>query len=141
MNLVGLWKIRTAQQFDPKTLKLVDKNVEDILADESLDDDEKQMLYAKFLFTEDGWMKTLLPIPENAPKEEIEEAVASGEVEMYDDKTMVIEKKAWKEEDGKFKYDSGTKGEVLGEAIDPWMEITETDSGIKLFTYVLEKVE
>ncbi len=44
--------------------------------------------------------------------------------------------------DGKVKFNTGTKGEVLGEAIDPWAEITENvDGSIKFFTYTLVKDE
>lgn len=141
MNIVGLWKIRTAAQFDAATMKLVDKNVEDILADESIDSSDKKMLYAKFLFTEDGWVKTLFPIPDDMPKEELDEMLASGEFELFEN-SLVIEKKAWKEEGGVVKFDSGTKGEVMGEAIDPWMEIKENEDGsIKFMTYSLVKDE
>ena len=85
MNVVGLWKIRTAAQFDAATMKLVDKNVEDILADESIDSSDKKMLYAKFLFTEDGWVKTLFPIPDDMPKEELDEIyrLYAGDVYRY----------------------------------------------------------
>jgi hypothetical protein len=125
MKFAGLWKIKAAAQFDATTLKLVEKPVEDILADESIGNDEKKMLHAKFLFTEDGWVKTLFPIPDDMPKEEIDEMLASGEFELFEN-SLVIEKKAWKEEDGAVKFDSGTKGEVMGEAVDPWVEIKET---------------
>ena len=141
MKFAGLWKIKAAEQFDAAALKLVEKPVEDILADESLDDGEKKMLHAKFLFTEDGWVKTLFPIPEDMPKEEIDEMLASGEFELFEN-SLVIEKKAVKEEDGVVKFDSGTKGEVMGEAVDPWVEIKENDDGsIKFFTYTLVKAE
>ena len=139
MDVVGLWKIKAAMQWDEKAMGLVQKNVEDILADPNLDGGDKKMLYVKFLFTEDGWVKTLMDIPEDMPKEELDELVDSGEFELHDDK-LVLEKKEWKEEDGKVKFNSGTKGEVLGEAVDPWTEITENaDGSIRFITYILEK--
>lgn len=141
MNVVGLWKIKKAVQFDAATMKMVEKDVDAIIADSSIPDDEKKMLYAKFLFTEDGWIKTLFPIPEDIPKEELDEMLESGEMELYGDSFLVIEKKGWKEEDGKLKFDTGTKGEVMGEAVDPWAEIKETEYGIMLMVYGLEKEE
>ena len=60
MNVVGTWKIKSAMQWDAKTMGLVEKSVEDILADPNLDDGDKKMLSAQFLFTEDGWVKTLM---------------------------------------------------------------------------------
>ena len=140
MNVVGTWKIKASMQWDEKTMGLVEKNVEDILADPNLDGGDKKMLYAQFLFTEDGWVKTLMDIPEDMPKEELDELLASGEFEVLDNK-LVLEKKEWKEENGKIKFNSGVKGEVLGEAVDPWTEITENaDGSIKFITYTLEKV-
>ncbi len=50
MKYSGLWKIKAAQQWDEKTMGLVERNVEDILADQSLSDDDKKMLYSQFLF-------------------------------------------------------------------------------------------
>lgn len=141
MNVVGLWKIKKAVQFDAATMKMVEKDVDAIIADSSIPDDEKKMLYAKFLFTEDGWIKTLFPIPEDMPKEELDEMLESGEMELYGDSFLVIEKKGWKEEDGKLKFDTGTKGEVMGEAVDSWAEIKETEYGIMLMVYGLEKEE
>jgi hypothetical protein len=120
---------------------LVEKNVEDILADPNIDDGDKKMLYVKFLFDEDGWVKTLMDIPEDLPKQDLDEMLASGEFELQDDK-LVIEKKEWKQEDGKIKFNSGVKGEVLGEAVDPWEEITENaDGSIKFLTYTLARDE
>ena len=68
MKYSGLWKIKAAQQWDEKAMGLVERNVEDILADQSLSDDDKKMLYSQFLFTDDGWIKTMLPIPEGMDK-------------------------------------------------------------------------
>ena len=139
MEILGVWKIKTAQTFDAATMKLVEKNVEDILADTSISDDDKQMLNAKFIFKDDGFVYTTLPIPEDMPQEEIDEYIASGEAWIVDG-MLGIERKEWKEEDGKFRFNSGTKGEVLGEAIDPWNDIAVNDGGsIKFFTYVLVK--
>lgn len=139
MDVLGTWKIKSAQTFDAATMKLVERNAEDILADESIDSSDKKMLVSKFIFKDDGFVYTAFPITDDMPKEEIDEYIASGEAWLVDG-MLGIERKEWKEEDGKIKFNSGTKGEVMGEAIDPWMEITENEDGsIKLFTYVLVK--
>ena len=141
MNVVGIWKIKAAAQWDAATMSLVEKNVEDILADTSVDDSDKKMLACKFVFKDDGFVYTAMPIPEDMPKEAIDEYIASGEGFLVDG-LLGIERKEWKEEDGKVKFNTGTKGEVLGEAIDPWAEITENvDGSIKFFTYTLVKDE
>ena len=54
---------------------------------------------------------------------------------------MIVDQQAWKEENGKFYHDSGIHGEVLGEEVSPWMEITETDDGIELMLYRLVRDE
>ncbi|MBR6872636.1 MAG: hypothetical protein IKN17_03905 [Ruminococcus sp.] len=138
MNVVGLWKIAKADKFDPSVLGLVEADVEDILADPEFSEEDKSLYLAKILFTEDGQILTLMDIPEDMPKEELDELVASGEFELYEDK-LVIEKKQWKEENGVIKFDSGEKGEVLGEAVDPWREIPETEYGIKYANFGLVK--
>ena len=141
MKYSGTWKIKTAQTFDKATFKMVEKPVEDILADESIDNDEKKMLACKFIFKDDGYIYTAMPIPEDMPKEEIDEYISSGEGWLVDE-MLGIERKEWKEQDGKVSFNTGTKGEVLGEAVDPWMEIPQAEDGsIKYFTYTLVKAD
>ena len=141
MDVIGLWKIKTAKQFDAAAMELVEKNVEDILADTELSENDKRMLHSLFLFTEDGWVKTMIAIPENMDRSELDEMLSTGEVELYGDDMLVIEKKRWKQEDGKVKFDSGVKGETFGEKVDPWLEIKETADGIQFFTYGLVRAE
>ena len=137
MNILGKWKITEVQVFSSEGLNLVWRTATDILADEKADDYVKQSLQYKYIFTEDGKALLLYPIPANAPKEEVEKAIASGEFKLYDDNTMILEEKAWKEENGKLYFDSGAKGEVLGEAVSPWVEIKETADGIEVMSYRL----
>ncbi len=54
---------------------------------------------------------------------------------------MIVEEHPWKEENGKYYYDSGIQGEVLGEPVSPWMEIQETEDGIEWMIYRLVKAE
>ena len=139
MNVLGTWKIKTAQTLDRETFNMVEKSVEDILADESIDNDEKKMLACKFIFKDDGYVYTAMPIPEDMPQEEIDEYINSGEGWIIDG-LLGFERKEWKEEDSKVKFNTGIKGEVLGETVDPWLEITENEDGsIKYFTYGLVK--
>lgn len=73
------------------------------------------------------------------PKEELDELLASGEMKLYDDSTMILEEKAWKEEDGKLFYDTEAKAEVLGEKLSSWVSIKQTADGIELLMYRLVK--
>ena len=68
-------------------------------------------------------------------------AAAAGEVRLFDSRSMIVEEHPWKEEDGKYYYDSGIQGEVLGEPVSSWMEIQETEDGIEWMIYRLVKAE
>ncbi len=139
MDVIGTWKVKAAQMFDAATMSLVEKNAEDVLADPSIDESDKKIFASKFVFKDDGFVYTAFPIPDDMPKEEIDEYLESGEGWLVDG-MLGIERKEWKEVDGKVKFNTGTKGEVLGEAIDPWMDIAVNDDGsIKFFTYTLVK--
>lgn len=45
----------------------------------------------------------------------------------------VVESTTWKEEDGRFYYDTGITGEVMGEPTDPFMAIDVTEDGCLLY--------
>jgi len=139
MEIIGKWNIAETQVFNSKTLKLDWRSAADILADENAEDYVKESLAYSYIFTEDGKVLVVMPIPADVPKEEIEAEAASGELTLYDGSTMILEEKAWKEEDGKFFFDSEAKGEVLGEEVSSWVEIKETADGIELMTYRLTK--
>ena len=55
--------------------------------------------------------------------------------------TAVIESTTWKEENGKFYYDTKTEGEFLGEKVDPFAEITVTEDGCLLYNYEMVLLE
>ena len=138
MEILGKWKVTEAQVMN-KDFKMVWRTAADIMADDSLDDYVKQLISYSYCFTDDGKALTLFPIPENLPQEELDAALASGELKLYDEKTMILEEKAWKEEDDKLFYDTEAKAEVLGEKLSSWMEIKQTATGIELMAYRLVK--
>jgi len=138
MDIIGKWRITEAEVFNPDLTKTW-KTEAEIMADSSLEDHVKQSLSFRYLFNADGSALILFPIPADAPKEEIDAAIASGELKLHGDNDMILEEKAWKEENGKFYFDSGAKGEVFGEAISPWVEIKETANGIELMSFRLVK--
>ncbi len=138
MDITGIWKIKEALRFnDNYEREWV--SVESILADENTDPSDKRMLGSKVLFDVDGFIKMMMPVPEDIPQEEIDEALASGELELYGDNMMVYEKYPYKTEDGKLMFRTNVRGEILGEEIDPWAEIKEADGILEFFAYHLEK--
>ena len=140
MNVIGKWKIAAVLTVNDK-LEQIWKTVEELAADPDEDSFDIEMLESRFIFGEDGVIKTIIQIPDEVSSEEIEEAVKSGECEIYAPGFITIEKRNWKEENGKFMFDSGIDGEILDEKIDPWTEIIPTENGIQYGTFRLIREE
>ena len=136
----GLWKLKEVLVFN-EDFERVWKSVDELLADENTDSSDKKLYSMLIEFSDDGFVKMMMPIPEGVSQEEIDEALSSGELELYGDNLMVFEKHPWKETDGKIKYDTGTKGTVFGEPIDPWDEVKEEDGMVRILTYHLVRAD
>ena len=96
------------------------------------------MLMSRTEFTEDGFMNTLMRVPED----KIELAKSQGAV-IDEDGFAAIEQTTWKEKDGKFYYDTKVNGEVLGETVDPFTEIPVDENGCLTIAYgtmILERI-
>ena len=128
MDIIGKWTVSQVMQMG-------DGGVEWRKKDEVTDvdpDDVEEMFSGVMFFEPDGKAVTAVKIPEGVSQEEIDAAVAAGEVKPYGDGYMALEESEWREEDGKILYKSSMKGEILGEAIDPWQPLKETDDGFEL---------
>ena len=139
MNLVGIWKVKEALTFGEDGGKWL--SVQECMDNEEMSDETKSFLSGRFVFEPDGSFKIVMDIPEAVPQEEIDRAAAAGQVRLFDSRSMIVEEHPWKEEDGKYYYDSGIQGEVLGEPVSSWMEIQETEDGIEWMIYRLVKAE
>ena len=134
MNIIGKWKIKEFHIPTPDGVQ--------VFTPDTLPEDETYMDYAQMArtlteFTSDGRLDTLMPVPE-----EMLEQVQNEGMEIRDG-FAVINSAAWKEQDGKFFFDSGIEGEILGEAVDPFMEIKVLPDGCLLYNMdvlVLERV-
>lgn len=139
MDIIGKWSIQEVLRFNDNFERIwVDR--ETILSDDTLNDSEKQVLHMEMIFTEDGKIKTVMLLPESIPQEEIDEAIASGEISLYDEKTMLLEEHPWKRENGKIMYDTGAKIELFGEPVSSWEELKEEDGLLRMMTFRLKKV-
>ena len=114
-------------------------DAEKLLADEETDASDRNLLQSKVVFGEDGIIRMVMPIPEGVSQKEIDESIASGELKLFGDNMMQYEEHSWKTEDGKVYFNTGIKGEILGEEINPWDEIKEEDGYLRFFTYHLVK--
>ena len=124
MNLIGKWKIK---EFRIPTLDGVQVFTPDTLPESEEYMDYAQMARTLTEFLPDGRMDTLMPVPE-----EMREQVQSEGMDIRDG-FAVIKTAAWKEQDGRFFFDSGIEGEFLGEAVDPFMEINVLPDGCLLY--------
>lgn len=93
------------------------------------------------IFQEDHKMVTLSEIPPGVPKEEIDKAVASGEIKLVDG--MICsedEERTWKGVNGDYYYFTGEEAEICGEKVSPWRKITpDADGRIDLDMFVIER--
>ena len=135
MNIIGKWKVRELLfPADGGTVSYTPDNLpEGDCADEII-----MMLTNRIEFTEDGLMNTLMRVPED----KLELAKSQGAV-IDEDGFAPIEQTTWKEENGKFFYDTKVEGEVLGETVDPFAEIPVDENGCLTIAYgtmILERV-
>ena len=56
------------------------------------------------------------------------------------DDMILAESFDWKIENGKPYYDSKAEGEVLGEKVNPWVELKETPDGYEIMTFRIIKI-
>ncbi|MBR4659060.1 MAG: hypothetical protein IKP26_07410 [Clostridia bacterium] len=140
MKYTGKWRIKSCMTFDGDS-GLVLKTLDEMLAADPADETAAQMRMTVIDITGDGRILTTMPIPEGTPKEAIEEAKASG-MRIIDDSYALLESTEWKEENGEVKFDTGVKGEVLGESVDPWAPLKEDENGLLVYQLMrLERME
>lgn len=128
MDIIGKWVVSAA-------LQMGDDGFEWRKKDEIRDvdpEDVEQMFSSVMFFEEGGRAVSAMKIPEGVSQEEIDAAVAEGEIKLYGDGYMALEESEWREEDGKILYKTGVHGEILGEDVDPWTELKPTDDGFEL---------
>lgn len=135
MNIIGKWKVK--ELLIPTRNGMVsytsDNPPEGDIAEEAV-----MLLNNIIEFTEDGMMNTLMRVPED----KLELAKSQGAV-IDEDGYAAIEQTTWKEQDGKFLYDTKVKGEVMGVEVDSFSEIPITEEGCLVISYgtmILERM-
>ena len=122
MNIIGKWEVSAVISFVDGDMKWVTKeeaaNIEDF---------DTSMFAPIMEFTPDGTILNLMKIPDDMTQEQIDGAISEG-MERVDD-YLITQKQTWKEEDGKLLYNTEIEGEILGEEVSPWAEITVDDNG------------
>jgi len=141
MDMTGTWKITHLMTFRDDGKKIWE-SMEGFL--ETNKDDPDAALYAgmTLVFRENGEVLHVMPLPEDLTEEDIKEMVDSGEAELFGEGCAVVEKKRWKEENGKAWYDTGTVGTVGETPVDPWTEILPLENGgVEVLTMRLKREE
>lgn len=133
MDIRGIWKV--------KELRIPTPEGEKVFTPDNLPDNDQFEEFAKLIqlrteFAEDGILNTLMFIPE-----EIKAEAAEHGVIVREDGYAVIETSTWKEENGKFYYDTKVEGEVFGEKVESFAEITVTEDGCLLYNYEMVLLE
>lgn len=125
MNICGIWKVKEVRVPTPDGEKVF--TPDNPPTDDRFEGSAELMRY-RTEFAEDGTLNTLMFVPE----EMRDEAAKHGAV-VREDGYAAVESTVWKEENGKFYYDTKIEGEVLGEKVDSFAEIPVTEDGCLLY--------
>ena len=135
MDIRGIWKVKEVRVPTPDGEKVF--TPDNPPTDERFEGAAEMMQY-RTEFAEDGVLNTLMFVPEDKRGE-----AAKHGVVIREDGYAAVESTVWKEENGKFYYDTKIEGEVLGEKVDSFAEIPVTEDGCLLYSYgmvLLERV-
>lgn len=148
--IVGRWKIYKTfapigNSFDLHTKDEVVAELDKKKAAGAIEEDEYNQTLSMFdavmEFTDDYKALSYMPIPKHVTQEQIDEAVASGEVKIVDGMMCCEEPKEWKAVNGHYYYNTKEHREIFGEIKSPWDIIDpDADGRIDLKMFVLEKM-
>lgn len=126
MDFIGTWKL--------KGINMPTENGPVTYTKENLPPELEETFQEAAVFTlefsEDGTLKMLAEPNE----EQLQQAKEEG-LEIREDGYIVAMDLTWKEVDGKIFYDSGARGEILDEEIDPFVELTFNEDGYLLYNF------
>ena len=125
MDIRGIWKV--------KEIRVPTPDGEKVFSPDNPPEDERfegsvELMQYLTEFAEDGMLNTLMFVPD----EMREEAAKHGAV-VREDGYAAVDSSTWKEENGKFYYDTKIEGEVLGDKVDSFAEIPVTEDGCLLY--------
>lgn len=148
--IVGRWKIYKTfapigNSFELHTKDEVVAELDKKKAAGAIEEDEYNetlsMFDAVMEFTDDYKVLSYMPIPKHVTQEQIDQAVASGEVKIVDGMMCCEEPKEWKAVNGHYYYNTKEHREIFGEIKSPWDIIDpDADGRIDLKMFVLEKM-
>ncbi|MBE6651633.1 MAG: hypothetical protein E7613_10035 [Ruminococcaceae bacterium] len=145
MKYIGKWKLHsigitnekdefvyaTPEEYLASPMPYIDETDEEAVEDEMRE--RKSIVGMEAEICDDGFIYFTLPISENIPKEEVDEAVKSGEITLRDGKILGQAFK-WELRGDELWYDTEIEGEVFGEAADSWAKGTNDDGYLTFMT-------
>lgn len=131
MNIVGMYQVSSLLGRSGDSLKMItrEERIAEVNASDADPREKSQQLMtanSRLEICNDGKIYSYAPIPEGVPADQIQAAVDAGQVLKVKDGYCVFGKGDvydWKEEDGKFFYDTRQTREILGEAVSPWDDL------------------
>ena len=149
MNYIGKWRFHSvgvinesgeltymgAEEYLNSPMPYIDESDEDAAKDEIKE--RKQIIGGCVEICENGKLYMLMQLPEDVSQEEVDAAVAAGEISLRNGMlcSSVI---SWEERNGELWFDSGIEGEVFDEKADTWVKAID-ESG--LFTFMTMRYE
>lgn len=126
MNIIGKWKL--------KEIRLPSENGPQRYTEDNCPPEQAEVFAENrdmlLEFLEDGTLNTLIP----STDEYLAMAAEAG-LEVREDGFIVALSTQWEQRNGKPYYNSELEGELLGEAVDPYIEIGETDDGCIMYNF------
>lgn len=146
MSIVGDYKFHSMLSLEGDEKKYV--TAEELINkkyDESLDPEYVKHEKASTLaltkiilrISADGTLKALQPVPDFVTKEELDAAVAAGEV-LVEDGYIYDKVQKWEDRDGVIYYDTGIQGTVFDQPADPWSKLLDDEGYVN---YMLMRFE
>lgn len=123
MNIIGKWEVSAIMSFVDGEIKFVNR-----AKAEDIEDFDIKMFDVVTEFLPDGVVRDMMKIPEGMSQEEIDKLISEEDMERVDD-YLVMATHQWKEDDGRFLYNTKIEGEIFGEEVSPWSEILVDDNG------------
>ncbi len=123
----------SAEEYLNSPMPYVDESDEEAVADEMKE--RVQMIGTQIAVCEDGKLYMLMPLPEGASEEEVDQAVKEGIIKLYDG-MMTDEPRAWEERDGELWLEIGE-----GMSEDGWTKISDEDGYLLFMTARYVKAE
>ena len=144
MNYIGKWKIHSigemgddgirylsVEEYLASPMPYIDGSDAEAVAEEIAE--RKKIIGMELRVVEGGNLYMLIPIPDGVSREEVDAAVAAGEIALYDG--MLCERPLkWEERDGELWFDTALEGETFGESADTWTKAIDENGYFNFMT-------